>query len=307
MDETIEYVLLKIEEAYYGENTNLRFSNKSCMQDEGLRCNCLTGIAINYAGYLTCICRKIEGWEGRFYMDGGHLGHMGAECKGKSPLPPVMREEPRVSRYYLDGKLRICEKQARGKQARIPFRTYPGLEGLNEKIRDVDGVMRAIYEEKDNIHYCYQLKFWISFLKIMRVYSLEESSKALLAMAIFMFPGKTLKCVHKAVDVAVENIKMKSQLKKIAHFLKGYSEFLKRLKAAGDDNISFYDFCREYKEFTGIEIGYCIEEFVTNEKVLDGRDVLREILCKAMKGNLTAREKRGSLDKVIKTLKKYGY
>lgn len=304
MDKAIEYVLLKIEEAYYQQNSNIRIKCGSCMKDEGLKCNCITGIAINYAGYLACICCK-ENCEVKFFMDSGDIGYMCIVWEGK-PFMPVTLEQLDSAQYYLENKIEICRRQRdKRRQARIAFREYHSMEKLSKKVRDAEvaenAIMQRIYEKK-GIRYCYCFQFWISFLETMRTRSLEDSGKALLAMTIFMFPEKTLEDVRRAV--AETDDAGEEELKKTADFLNEYLKFLEKLESV-KGGFFFHDFCIEFKKLTGIEIRYFIEEIICNPKVPISQDTLYEILSRALENNL--KEKRGSLSEIIDILNERGF
>lgn len=299
MDKAIEYVLLKVEEAYYEQNPDIRIANGSCMKDEGLCCNCITGIAINYVGYLFFICRNIIDCSIYFEMTSA-VGYMRVEYKEK-PLISVRLDDLNFSRCYLYGKVCIKEENKR-QQTRIAFRQYPTIEELKKRSCLAESVMKEIYEKK-GIEYCYRLRFWIFFLAALRVCSLKESSRAFLAMAIFMFPDKTLSYIRETVKAAKDD--KDTELKEVARFLNKYSEFLEGLKCISA-NFSFYEFCTKFKELTTIEIGYFIEDIIYNSKVPDARDALYEIFSKALNNNLREKKKRGTLSKVIDILDSRG-
>lgn len=300
MDKAIEYVLLKVEEAYYEQHPDIRIVRGSCMKDEGLICNCITGIAINYVGYLIFICCNIKDCTIYFEMNSA-VGDMKVMYKGR-PLISVRLDDLNISQCYLYRK--VCAKEEdKQQQTRIAFRRYPSIEELHIQGQQAENIMKEINAEK-GIEYCYRLKFWILFLSALRVCSLEESSWALLAMAIFMFPNKTLSYIRETVKVAKSD--KHTELKEMARFLNKYSKFLEGLECISV-NFSFYEFCIKFKELTTIEIGYFIEEIIYNSKVPGARDTLCEIFSKALSYNLREKKKRGKLSKVIDILNSRGF
>ena len=59
MDKAIDYVRKVFENKYYSNNQDIFIGEEQCTKDEMLICNCITGIMLNYAGYLLSICLKI--------------------------------------------------------------------------------------------------------------------------------------------------------------------------------------------------------------------------------------------------------
>lgn len=300
MDKEIEYVLLKMEEIYYEKNPDIRIARGSCMRDEGLTCNCITGIAINYIGYLLFVCLDIVDCSINFMVN-GIAGYLQVTYK-EMPLMPVLLKDPDDSECYLHRMICVNERRDQ-KQARIAFRQYSGIEELNEKVRQAEDIMQIINKGK-GIDYCYRLKFWIPFLSTLRVRSFEESSKAFLAMAIFMFPGKTLRYVCGTVKMTDET--RISELRWVADFLDKYSAFLEELESVSKI-FSFYEFSKKFKELTNIEIGYFMEDIINNPKVPGAEDALYEIFSMALSTNLREKNKRGMLYKTIEILNKRIY
>lgn len=295
MDKAIEYVLLTIEQIYYEQNIDIRIAKESCMKDEGLICNCITGIAINYVGYLLCICLEMKECKIYFEMS-STIGYVKVEYKGK-PLISVRLNELENSKCFLCGK--ICSNITGEQQTRIAFRSHPDIKTLNDKVEAAEDVMEEVNSKK-GIEYCYRLKFWILFISALRTNSLDESSKPFLAMAIFMFPSKTINHIDDAVNNTMGN--KCTELYEIKCFLEEYLKFLDRVGRLGD-KLSFYVFCREFKRLTNLEISYIIEDFIYNHKVPDARETLGEIFRKSLKYNLQQMGKRGKLTKIIQKLK----
>lgn len=295
MDKAIEYVLLIIEQIYYEQNVDIRIEKGSCMKDEGLMCNCITGIAINYVGYLLCICLGMKDCKMYFEMS-STIGYVKVEYKGK-PLISVRLNELENSKCYLYGK--ICSNITGEQQTRIAFRSYPDIKTLNDKVEVAEDVMKEVNSKK-GIEYCYRLKFWILFISALRTNSLDESGKPFLAMAIFMFPSKTINYIDDAVNNTMGD--KCTDINEFKRFLKKYLKFLNILGRLGD-KLSFYVFCREFKWLTNLEISYIIENFINNHKVPDARETLGEIFRKSLKYNLQQMEKRGKLTKIIQKLK----
>lgn len=300
MDKAIEYVLLRVEEAYYEQNPDIHITNGSCMKDEGLSCNCITGIAINYVGYLISICCNIQDCIVHFELS-NTVSYMKVVYKNKSLLA-ITVDDLNSAQCYLNAK--VCLKEISTQdQIHIAFRQYSNIDVLRKKLQLTEDIMKEIYVKK-GIDYCYRLEIWILFLSALRAYSLKESGEACLAMAIYMFPDKTLSYIRKTVEVTKGS--MTKELKELAKFLKKYSDFLEELKCISK-NFSFYEFCMSFKELTTIDIGYFIEDIISNGKVLGAQGILCEIFSKTLTYNLGEKRKRGELKKIIDILNDLGF
>ena len=156
MEKAIEYVRLRFEEMYYSQDTGIRTDSRDCMRSEGLECNCISGMIMNYAGYILSICLPLPLCRPRFLIDEG-IGYIKVEYGGKE-LITLNISDQNVFSCHLSHM--VCQHQDREKgQVYIPFRKYRDLEEIKNKIRD-SMVMKEVFRHQ-GIYACYRLELWI--------------------------------------------------------------------------------------------------------------------------------------------------
>lgn len=298
MDNAINYVLQVFEKKYYDQNPDIAIEGEHCTKDELLACNCITGIMLNYAGYLLSICLKINACTLEFQLN-QHIGYIQVNYGTQALIPDCIQGNA-FSGFYL-GKW-ICAKSGRtSNQSYIPFRSYPDREYLTKKLKD-SAVMQEVYRKNGDIYYCYYLKFWIDFLAAMRMQKLETSSRAFLAMAVFMFPGRTMKCIKVCIcSTTGHNIQ---ELKKMAEFLNAYLCFLDNLQNNKTELVFFQEFVQGFKALTNVYTGYFIEKIIWDKKTPNAKENLYRILMSAYERNCAERKRfRSDLNLCIRKLK----
>lgn len=300
MDKAIDYVRKVFESKYYSKNQDIFIGEEQCTRDEMLICNCITGIMLNYAGYLLSICLKITDCSIRFQLN-NNIGYIQVNYKEKA-LIPDSNQELNPFEFYL-GNL-LCDKPDRKKeQSYIPFRSYVSRSYLDTQVSS-SKIMDEIYEKSGRIYDCYSFVFWLDFLSAMRMQSLQINSKAFLAMAIFMFPGRTIKCINAAIEN--KSIQDKSNLQKLANFLSGYVSFIENLEDKTEKNF-FSQFVQGFKNLTDVFTGYLIEEIIDKKDVPNAERNLYQVLAGAYERNRAERNRHSSaLNNCIRILKKHG-
>ncbi len=300
MDKAIDYVRKVFENKYYSNNQDIFIGEEQCTKDEMLICNCITGIMLNYAGYLLSICLKITDCRISFQLN-NNIGYIQVYYKQKE-LIPYSNQESNPLEFYL-GNL-LCDKpDCKKEQSYIPFRSYSSRLYLDKQVSS-SKIMEEVYKKSGKIYDCYSFVFWLDFLSAMRMQSLQINSKAFLAMAIFMFPGRTIKCIN----AAIENNSMldKSNLQRLANFLSAYVFFIESLEDKAEKNF-FSQFVQGFKNLTNVFTGYLIEEIIDKKDVPNAEKNLYQVLVGAYERNRAERNRHSSaLNNCIRTLKKYG-
>ncbi len=263
MKNGIRYIIRRIEQNYYIQNPNLLIDGTCCMKVEKLPCNCITGIMVNYAGYIVKNCMYKEGSEAKYTIE-NNIAYLKVLCDGIE-ISPIMKGYEKTKRYHFQQE--ICEKNiGDDQQVYIGFGRYRSINEITELVEDY---------EKENINKLelkerYYVEFWIRLLSVLRVKKLEESSKAFLSMAIFMFPGKTLGLIKNEISLH-RDLLWKKQL---VDFLCEYLDFLKKI--GNPEQGFFFKFSRAFENLTQVRVG----EFIESE-LREGYEIMIEVLQSA--------------------------
>jgi len=267
MKDGITYIIRRIEKNYYIQNPNLLIDGTCCMKAEKLPCNCITGIMVNYAGYIVKNCMNKKNCEAKYAIE-NDIAYLKVLCGGIE-MAPIMRGYERTKKYHFQQEL--CEKNiGDAQQAYIGFKRYHFISEITDLVEKY---------EKENINQLglrerYYIEFWIRLLSVLRVKKLEESSKAFLAMAIFMFPGKTLGLIKNEISLQ-EDLLWKKQL---INFLCEYLDFLKEI--GNPEQGFFFNFSKAFENFTQVRVG----EFIENG-LRESYEIMIEVLQSACKSN----------------------
>lgn len=267
MDKGIRYIVQRIEKNYYTKNPNLLFSRICCMKEEKLPCNCITGLMVNYAGYIIKNCLHKQKCAAKYTVE-NNIAYIKVLYEEKDLFPIVMDYEKTKTYYFTQS---ICMKEDKSdQQAYMGFRQYHSIDEIEKLIEEYG---------KDNLHQLqtkelYYIEFWIRFLSALRAKNVKESSKAFLTMAIFMFPGKTLKLIKNEITIN-EDMPWKEQL---VNFLCEYLDFLQNI---GDpEHGFFFKFSSAFERLTQINVGDFIEKEIKESYAL-----MIEVLESACKSN----------------------
>lgn len=245
MDSELKYFTLLIEKEFYEQQKTLLDTSLSCKEYSELPCSCLTGLTINYWGYIIRNCRKVD-LENTFRMQDGEA-HILSSVGGRQLFPTVAGEE-QESKYVFSDK--ICRReQVSAEKAYLQedfFSEYYLLAGylkqMEQNIRMEEGRIR----ENEAV---------FDFLKIffvgVRTQPMEAESKALLAMSLFFFPNRTMKLILDYLQNGTAN---ESEKKYIWEFLKKYKQLVGKLETGNQERF-FLEFSAGFRGLTGIFIG----------------------------------------------------
>lgn len=289
MNEGISYIVKKIEKNYYKKNPNLLISGKCCMKEESenLQCNCITGIMLNYAGYIIKNCLHKQECEAKYTVD-NNIAYIKISYNQVEAFP-IMMNYIDTKRYHFTHMM--CRKGKKSdQQAYIKFRCYRSINEISEEVENYQKNNMRNLSMKET----YYIEFWIRLLSALRVKKLEQSSKAFLSMAIFMFPGKTLKLIKD--EIAKHNdIEWK---KKLIDFLCEYLDFLKKI--GNPEQGFFFKFSNAYESLTQIKV----RNFIENE-VKESCELMIETLQSACKSNADEVNRRsGKFRAILKEILK---
>lgn len=242
MTDELNYVLQRIEYGYLKDNYRaLASKDVTCLRKEGLPCNCMTGIVVNYSAFLTTACMS-----GTMYSASMEVlekePYYYLQCKEESRIvcPTTVPFGDEAS--YVVGS-RLCTG-SKGQEAYITFHSMSDLKHIEDNLEQ--------YTEEhmltlDSVLY---LEFWTQFLGAMRVQPLSITSKAFLFMAIYLFPNRTLTLIWKSKE-KFENNLLEDLFNDYLHFL---------LNIGGFEKLGFQRrFVHAFKASTDVDISAFIE------------------------------------------------
>lgn len=277
MTDGLNYILQRIEYDYLHENSSALLSkNVVCLKDEGLPCNCITGIVVNYSAFLTYACLNENAYTAT--LDKSEIDALKEEIcyiqcrKGDNIVCPI--ENPTdTTKPYVVGE-RLC-RNSRELEAYISFHSYRELENIEKELREYKE-NRALGLEKT-----LYLEFWIRLLGAMRTQPLKDTSRAFLFMAIYLFPNLTLKLILDA--------KGRFEPEIINNLINDYLEFLSNI---GDDKkIGFQRrFVQAFKKSTNIDISVFVESLSPHSDT--EKDLFLETLMAAYTRNMEEKKKK---------------
>lgn len=242
MTDGLNYILQRIECVYMQNNKNsLMNKDAVCLQDEDLPCNCITGIVVNYAAFLTRVCLFDDAYNPTMAVVTEKFYYV--QCHEKTNVVcPVIGPLDKNAFYVVSGLL--CEK-SKGIEAYIPFHSYTELERIETELIEYSN-QHVLAPDKT-----LYLEFWIRFLSSMRVRPLDITSKAFLFMAIYFFPNRTLKVIWDFKnDINSDWIEM---------FLRNYLNFLLDIRES--KKLGFQQrFVQSFKRWTAIDISAFVEK-----------------------------------------------
>lgn len=284
MELELEYLMLMIEKNFYEENQLLLEKSVVCNAQKRLPCNCLTGLAMNYWGYVIRNCLNV-GLENVFDIKHNKVNCILSSYKGKGIIP-VMFDENDKSEYWFSSKVCAKEEVSRDK-IYIKEHLFSNYADMVEHISDSESKCGNRITECDPIY-----DFLSRFIIAVRNQKIEIEGKVLFAIMLFFFPNRTAKLVLEYISKSGGKGVNKEYIKE---FMKKYGEFLDRLKSYNEYNF-FSGFSAFFQDLTGIYVGEWIEE--CNRKYKNAR-FWRQTLVAAYNRNLEERKRRNSRFKKV--------
>jgi hypothetical protein len=243
MADRLDYILHCIKQP----NVEPICQQSSC---EILPCNCITGIVVNYAAYVALNCFSTSAYTAKIqsaWIDNSYIyyvvcrkrlwGHLNGVA-----VCPVLRP-PNLATPDAVPVIPLCS-ESRGAQAYVKFLSDNESGSLKGQvafgIRSLFSGVKYSAEQST-------VKFWIHFLTMVRVQPLKIASKALLFMAIYIFPTQTLSLMLSSGYVFAP------------HFIESYLNFLLNI---GDSDRS--DFLQRFASAFQAETDLDISKYVDN-------------------------------------------
>ena len=281
MRETLEHYILKMEKMIY-ENTRIwQGKDTTCNRGKKLPCNCLTGLTLNYLGYMITNCWRID-LECALEM-GGDIKFIMPQYQGDK-LAPVFPKE-RDSEKYLGHKF-VCSKESvLDDKIYIRIDSFQNMEELDRRITNTDKYQKRRMHEAGIIS-----EFMLRFLIAVRTQPIKAECNSLLAMALFLHPKRTLELIDAFLsreDISKENREIVKEL------FDAYMKMLEGLEIEskmGYDYEFLFRFSELFEELTNVYIGNWIEKIQEDK----GNDFIYQALYAAYNRNKEELVRRGS-------------
>lgn len=277
--------------------------DKSCKEcSELLPCYCLTGLIINYWGYVVKNCRKID-IENIFVID-QDVTCILSVFQGQQ-LAPVWVEELKKNeedRYLFLSK--ICKKD-------IAETNKLYMQGID--LAEYDLLTGHLKEAESWVECQVTItKPSYEFLKVffegVRMLPTEQEGKALFAMVLFFFPNRTLELVFNYLCCGQVT---KHDRNHIGEFIRNYEQFIKKLKPDFQEHF-LADLSTGFWQLTGVYIGEWLKKVLDNARHIEEKkgeknkgkreNFYLESLKAACNRNCDELERRSSRFKKIKAI-----
>lgn len=281
MEFRLEYYMLWIEKVFYENNLFLLDENGICNAQKKLPCNCLTGLIMNYWGYVIKNCLHFD-LESSFELK-GNVSCILMAYKGQRIIPATF-DEIGSGEYWLSG--RVCNK-AEVSRDKI-YIEKPAVEDYGYMAKYISET-----DEQNRVLESKQIYGLLShFITAVRTQPAEREGRVLFALMLFFFPNRTLKLVYGYMS----GPQMKESEKEyIKEFMEKYDIFLNELNVYKDYGF-LSGFSALFEELTGIYVGEWIEEIIEKQK---GKRLWRQALDAAYNRNIEERGRRTSLYKKV--------
>ncbi len=241
MDSELENFIQLIEKVFYEKGV-------SCNVQKELPCNCLTGLGLNFWGYVIKNCWRIE-IESTLQIK-GDVKYIISAHKGKKLIAVFCDES--VENCLLSN--RICEKEGVAKdkiylRGDVAHFSDPGEIGNEYGKRIMESQSAA--------------DFLMHLTAAVRTQPLSKESSVLFAAVMFFFPNRTLKLVLDYLNCEETTEEDKKHIKK---FFDKYNHFIHKLDSSNQYGF-LSKFSQLFSELTGAYIGEWISEtFIHKDK-----------------------------------------
>lgn len=283
MELEIEYLMLLIEKKFYEENQLLLEESVICNAQKRLPCNCLTGLAMNYWGYVVRNCLNV-GLENVFEIK-DNVNCILSSYKEKGIIPIIFDENDK-SEYWFSSK--VCAKQEVTRdKIYIQEHRFSNFADMAEHILNSESKCGNRITEGALI-----FDFLSRFIIAVRNQQIEIEGKVLFAIMVFFFPNRTMKLVLEYINNSEGEEVKKEYIKK---FMAAYKDFLVDLEQYNEYNF-FSGFSARFQILTGIYVGEWIEE--CNRKYRSAR-FWRQTLVAAYNRNIEEKNRRNSRFKKV--------
>lgn len=278
MELELEYFTLLIEKDFYEKNQALLGEDGMCNAKKKLPCNCLTGLIMNYWGYVVKNCQNIA--INNTFEIVGEVSCIFTMYQGKKVVP-IKYDENDNSEYWLSRKVCNMDEASREK-IHIRETFFDTLGEMNKYISEAEPKCKRKMTEDITAY-----DFLSCFLIAVRTQPLERESKVLFAIMLFFFPNRTMKLVLDYLNSLKEGKKEKEFIKE---FMNQYGLFLDELDLCNEYNF-FARFPVVFEKLTGLYVGEWMEEVMRKR---GNKRFWRYALVAAHNRNLEERKRRSS-------------
>ncbi len=279
MELELEYFMSLLVKEFCKENQSILCETDICNGQKDLPCNCLTGLSVNYWGYIVKNCHRVS-LENTFEVKNGSYCIL-TTYKEKRIIPATI-EEKASGEYLLSDQ--ICARAEVSVDKIYLQRNFSiDLPHMAEQIQDQALINRNRVSEVDPIY-----DFLSRFIYAVRSQPMKSESTVLFAIMLFFFPNRTMRLVRKYMDDSMADKVDRSYIK---DFIRRYDEFLIQLSSGGEYGF-FHNFYAFFANLTGVYVGEWIEKAIENQ---EDKNFWKEALHAAYNRNVEERERRSSL------------
>ena len=272
MREKLEHYILKMEKMIYEDTRIWQGKDTTCNRGKKLPCNCLTGLTLNYLGYMITNCWRVD-LECDLEMS-GDIKYIMPRYEG-SKLAPVSPQEGNSKKCI--GHTFICTKEdVLDDKIYIHIDSFQNVEELERWITRTNKEHKRRMSEAEVVS-----EFMLRFLIAVRTQTMEAECNSLLAMALFLHPKRTLELIDAFLsrqDISKGNREI------IENLFNAYMKLLDGLEIEskmGYDYEFLFRFSELFEELTGVYIGNWIEN-IRKDK---GNDFIYKALYAAYNRN----------------------
>ena len=287
MRDTLEHYILKMEKMIYEDTQIWQGKDTTCSSEKKLPCNCLTGLTLNYLGYMITNCWRVD-LECTFEMS-DDAKYIMPKYQG-SKLAPVFSKERNTEKYL--GRIFVCTKESvLDDKIYIRIDSFQNIEELEMRITNTYRNHKRRMHEADIIS-----EFMLRFLIAIRTQSIKAECNSLLAMALFLHPKRTLELIYAFLsreDISKENREI---IKKLFDAYIRMLDGLEIESKMGYDYEFLFKFSKLFEELTDVYIGNWIEK-IQKEK---GNDFIYQALYAAYNRNREELKRRNSYFNEVK-------
>lgn len=281
MELELEYIVWLIEKEFYKNNQCVIGEDGKediCNARKNLPCNCLTGLGVNYWGYVVNNCQNMN-VKNTFEMK-NHVCCILTAYREKRILPFIAAENDNAE-YWLSDK--ICVRDEVSHDRIYIARKSDAAGSVSEQ--------KLRFENKisEDLPIC---DFLSCFIVAVRTQPVEKESAVLFAIMLFFFPNRTMELVLKYLNDSGTDENSKAYIR---NFIREYDVFLERL-SFGNNHGFFFRFYQLFEKLTGIYIGEWIEDVIDKQ---ENKKFWREALYGAYNRNVEERKRRNSPFKKI--------
>lgn len=256
MENGLDYFQTRLEYEYYSKNPDIISCHDWCMQKGGLPCNCITGLLLNYAGYVLHFCYEIPrgtSAEIELLLDNEIL-YPSASVESNHVRQIVTTIYDKEGEMFLWRPKKCNQSNQSEKKVYYQFREYKNWDELRDQLSYLNVNWNIRFANAN-----YWMEFWIYFLSALRVTEYGKANRAFMLMAILM-------ACEDMLEMFMEHLKTTPDMAKdIGKFINDYFDLLKKMEGIPYGPAFPAKFSKNFKIITEIPIAEFIES--VNRKI----------------------------------------